>query len=232
MKIFSLFKKRKTEIHLKSPDAILRLTYAYIPEVYKDNTSFVESEEYFRNREWGLALKCLVEMAYESGHYFPEDFWSDLATCADKMEMTEDAEFCRTQMHRMETETDQTLPRGWTVAMADDNVSMIHVAQLLTDEWDSKRRMKDGFGRLIQEDGFHYRSYGRYGMIYYVDGGKVLEIAYEMSGVSRYDILINWDNLKAWTIPYNKVIEQSALSAIREELLTWLKGKRLRSDLD
>ena len=68
-------------------------------------------------------------------------------------------------------------------------------------------------------------------MIYYIDNGKVLEIDSEMSGVPQYDLLLNFDNLKGWTIPKNEPFAFIEQTAIKEKLLEWLNSKRIKTYL-
>jgi hypothetical protein len=231
MNIFSIFKKRKTEPLELKPAAILRLTQDYVPEFYKDSEHFKESKDFLNHNEWGLALDNLIEMADVSGHYFSEDFWFNLATCADKMQKTQQAEYCRQQIIRNEKEIGRKTPKGWTTVKIDDNHFQQHIAEVVKDKWISERREKDNFDKLIAADGFHIKYHGRAGMIYYVDNGKVLEIDFEMSGVPQYDLLPYFDNLKSWTIPKNEPFAFKEQSAIKEELLEWLKSKRIKTDL-
>jgi hypothetical protein len=231
MNIFSIFKKRKTEPSELTPAAILRLTQEYVPEFYMDSEKFKESKDFLKHNEWGLALDTLIEMADESGHYFSEDFWFNLATCADKMQMTQQSEFCRQQMVRNEKEVGGKTPKGWTAIKIDDTHFQHHIAEIVKDKWVSERRQKDNFDKLITTDGFHIKYHGRAGMIYYVDNGNVLEIEFEMSGVPQYDLLLYFDNLKGWTIPKNEPFAFKEQSVIKEKLLEWLKNKRIKTDL-
>jgi len=143
MNIFSIFKKRKTEPQDLKPAAILRLTQEYVPEFYRNSEQFKESIELLENNEWGLALETLIEMADESGHYFSESFWLDLATCADKMQMTQQAEYCRQQIIRNENEIGSKTPKGWTTIKIDNNTFEHNIAKIVEDKWMKDRHQKD-----------------------------------------------------------------------------------------
>lgn len=231
MNIFSIFKKRKTEPSELKPAAILRVTHEYVPEFYKDTEKFKESKDFLKHNEWGLSLDTLIEMADESGHYFSEDFWLNLATCADKMQMTQQADFCREQIIKNGREIGHKTPKGWTTVKIDNTTFQNHIAEIVKDKWVSERRQKDNFNKLIETDGFHIKYHGRGGMIYYVDNGKVLEIDFEMSGVPQYDLFPYFDNLKGWTIPKNEPFAFKEQSTIKEEFLEWLKSKKIKTDL-
>lgn len=232
MNLFSIFKKRKTTPQELTPVTILRLTQEYVPDFYKNSQHFKESKDFLNNNEWGLALDALIEMVDESGHYFSEDFWLNLATCADKMQMTQQAEHCRRQITRNEKEIGNKMPKGWTTIKVDDKRFQHHIAEIVKDEWASERHRKDKLNELLKVNGFHIKHHGRSGMIYYIDDGKVLEISFEMSGVRQYDLLLYFDTIKGWTIPKNEPFAFNQQSEIRERLLEWLKSKRLKSDLE
>lgn len=231
MNIFSLFKKFRTQQTPQTPAAILRLTQEYIPSFYKDSERFKESKEFMDHHEWGLALDSLVEMAVESEHYFSEDFWNNLATCADKMDMKQEAEFCLEQIARNEKEIGGKIPIGWTTIKIDDTHYEHHIADIVKNEWVNDRRQKDNFNELIKIDGFHIKYHGRTGLVYFVDKGKVLEIDFEMSAVGQYDLLLYFDQLKEWTLPKNEPFAFKEQAAIREKLLAWLKSQRIKTDL-
>ncbi|MEJ7684444.1 MAG: hypothetical protein WKG06_42680 [Segetibacter sp.] len=180
----------------------------------------------------GLALETLIEMADESGHYFSEDFWLNLATCADKMQQTQQAEYCRQQILKNEKEIGRKTPNGWTTVKIDETHFQNHIAEIVKDKWQNERRQKDKLDDLLKKDGFHIKYHGRAGMIYYIDNGKALEINFEMSAVRQYDLLLYFDTLKGWTIPNNEKFAFKEQSAIREKLLAWLKSKRIKSDLE
>jgi hypothetical protein len=232
MNIFSIFKRRKTVPDELTASAILRLTQAYVPEFYTGTEKFKESKEFLKHNEWGLALDTLIEMADESGHNFSEEFWFNLATCANKMKMTQQAKFCRQQIVRNEKEIGNKTPNGWTTIKIDDTHFNHHIAEIVKDEWATERRQKDKLNELIKVNGFHIKSHGRGGMIYYIDNGRVLEIDFEMSGVPQYDLLLYFDALKCWTIPKDEPFSFREQPGIKERLLEWLKSKQIRSDLE
>lgn len=184
-----------------TPGAILRLTQEYVPEFYRDSKHFQDSKEFLEHNEWGLALENLIEMADESGHYFSETFWLDLAVCADKMQMSKEAHYCRQQVVRNEKELPTKTPNGWTTIKLDHNHFEHKIAEVVEDKWTSERHEKDKLDKILKLNGFHLKSHGRAGTIYYIDDGRVLEIGFEMSGVPQYDLLLYFDNIETWSIP-------------------------------
>ncbi|AEW00139.1 hypothetical protein Niako_3845 [Niastella koreensis GR20-10] len=215
-----------------TPAAILRLTQLYVPEFYQDSKHFKDSKEFLEHNEWGLALESLVEMATDSGHYFSEAFWLELATCAEKMQMAEQADYCRQQVIRNEKEVGSKTPNGWTTIKLDDTHYEHKIAEVVEDKWTNERHKKDNLDKLLKQDGFYLKSYGRAGTIYYIDNGRVLEISFEMSGVPQYDLLLFFDNIETWSIPKGEPLNMNDKTKIREQLLEWLKAKPIKTDLE
>lgn len=235
MGFFSFFKKRKVSAagrQSMSPPDVLKQVQEDIPELHKASQYFKEYEVSLQHHEWGLALENLVDMADESGHYFPAHFWEDLIYCAEKMGMQEKATYCRQQITRNGQELpDRDLPRGWSMVKIDENTYPAYIAKKYTDGWTTTRRRKDKLDKMLQKDGFYMRAQGRYGMIYYIDNGKVLEIDWEISGVPKYDILLSFDDLTTWSIPENLSITPEDKAVIRLQFQEWLKKKKIRADL-
>lgn len=233
MGIFSFFKKRKGFPFgpSLSPPVILKQLSEDIPEFYKDSIHFKDYEEFLRHNEYGLALESLIEMADESGHYFSDHFWLTLAGCADKMGMNTQAEYSRQQIIRNEKVIGIPTPKCSTWYEAPDGMLQRHIVTKQYNEWTKQRRQKDKLDKLLKKDGFHMKSEGRFGTIYYIDQGKVLELHWEISGVPQYHILLEFGSLHAWSIPDGTPITPEEEIIIREKLQEWLKKKGLRSDL-
>jgi hypothetical protein len=231
MNVFSIFKKRRTEPPNMTPATILRLTQEYVPEFYRSSKHFKDSEEFLEHNEWGLALDSLIEMAEESGHYFSQTFWLDLATCADKMQMTEQANYCRQQIAKTEQDLGGKTPKGWTTIKLDETQYEHKVAEVVKDRWTSERHKKDKLNKLLTQNGFHLKSHGRAGIIYYIDNGKLLEIEFELSGAPQYDLLPYFDNIETWAVPNGEPLLAKQKAEIRQQFLAWLKTKRIITDL-
>jgi hypothetical protein len=90
---------------------------------------------------------------------------------------------------------------------------------------------KDKLSQLISKNGFHIKSKGRAGTIYYVENKKVLEIDLEVSGVPQFDILVYFDNVNNWTLPDDQELTNKEKSEIRIKLIDWLKAKKIRAEL-
>ena len=175
MNIWSIFKKHKKGFQQLKPFAMLLLIQEYIPEFYKENKGFKESEEYLRYNEWGLALESLIELADDSGHYFSNYFWNNLTICANKMEMFAEAEYCRQQLIKNETTLGSKLPNGSTAVKIDDNTYQHYTAKIVINKLADNRREKDKLDELINNDGFHIKWHGRGGLFIMLTTEKFLK---------------------------------------------------------
>lgn len=101
-------------------------------------------------------------------------------------------------------------------------------------EWDENTFLKIEKDDIdLNTDGFVRRHHGRLIYIYYVENQSVVIIAGEISGVSRYDFLIDGaiKYIDRQYFPLTKTIEDIPLNKRREiqkKLLKWLKDDRFR----
>lgn len=85
---------------------------------------------------------------------------------------------------------------------------------------------------MRKENVFKMNTCGRCGSIIYQTADNKIEIDYEMSGVSEYDILLapmdlrEWDEPKGVSIPFETQIE------ILQKLRKWTKEQKIKTDID
>jgi hypothetical protein len=96
--------------------------------------------------------------------------------------------------------------------------------------WTKKRRREDAVDRLPQ--GFTFRAHGRYGYVYYLEGGRTLEIPWEMSGLKDKDIIICSGNLKNWALPTDEPIDPEQQKRIERDLQAWLTANNVRATFE
>lgn len=70
----------------------------YIPDLYRNHRQFLNYLMFLENNEWELALDSLIELADETGHLFPNEFWLVLATTANKIGLADRADYCKKQI--------------------------------------------------------------------------------------------------------------------------------------
>lgn len=231
---FNLF-KRKSKSDKPAKDKSIREVLSelteYIPERYKNDRQFVNFNEFIEHNDWGLALESLVELADESGHFFSDAFWLDISNCAGRMSMMSITDYCARQILRNKSELGHSNPKGWTEEKISDTKLNIYIAEKTQNEWAAERREKDKLNSFITVNGFHIKSHGRGGTIYYIEDWKVLEIDFEISGVKQYDILIFYDSVYYWVLPNKTKISERQKAEIKERLAEWLKIEKTRAEL-
>lgn len=231
---FNLF-KRKNKSDKPAKDISIREVLSevaeFIPERYKDDTQFTNFNEFIEHNELGLAIESLVELAGESGHFFSDAFWIDTSNCASRMSMMSIADYCSRQIVRNQSELGHSIPKGWTEEKINDTIFNTYIAEKIKNGWAAERRGKDKLNSFITVNGFHIKSHGRSGTIYYIEDRKVLEIDFEISGVKQYDILIFYDSVYDWVLPNKIKISERQKAEIRERLAEWLRFKNIRAEL-
>lgn len=127
--------------------------------------------------------------------------------------------------------TGNKLPEGWTETKVTENTFVTEIPKEQKNKWEKERREKDKIEQLIKIEGFHNKSNGRSGTIYYVEKGKICELYYEISGVKKFDILIWFDQLTDWIFPNKEPIKIEDKEAIKNKLVDWLDQNRIRAEL-
>ena len=84
----------------------------------------------------------------------------------------------------------------------------------------------------IPDDDFMLRSDGRSGVISYTCGTHAIDIPWEMSGSSRYHILVAPLDLRHWDVPTEEPIPRAQQKDILVRLRRWLASQSTRSDID
>jgi hypothetical protein len=86
--------------------------------------------------------------------------------------------------------------------------------------------------KALAPDRFVMQAEGRSGVISYTDGAHTIDIPWEMSGSSRYDILLAPLDLRRWRIPAGELISHAQQRDILLRLRQWLASRQTRSDVD
>jgi len=225
MKLFDFIKRKQLTDF--SPEQTMRRLVEYMPEFYKTHRQFVNSIGFLERSECELALESLIELANETGHYFSEEFWFELAKSADKMNLKSQGIFCRQQIERNEREINMTTPFGWTTIKIDDNHFQHYIAEKLNEESTEKRRQKDNVVKLINKDGVHLKSHGRTGYLYIVDKGKVCEVGFEL-GING--LILYFDSLLDWSLPTKKLLSDKEKEEIRNCITDW--ANKTKNDIE
>jgi len=84
---------------------------------------------------------------------------------------------------------------------------------------------------MAKKNGFHLKSHGQSGLIYYVESGKVCEFDFEISRVPEYNFIFYFDYLNSWFLPQNLSITTEEKERIILQFMAWLKKEKIKGDL-
>ena len=216
MKLFNFIQKKQSTD--KTPNQIIKNFIDYLPSVYNDHRQLKNSNDFLQQNELGLALDSLIELAEETGHYFSDKFWLDLADAADKMEMNEERDFCRQQIRNTEKDLKFKVSFGSTIEKIDDTHFQHFISEKTKDKWTNERRDKDNVDQILNIDGLHFKSHGRNGFFYFVDKGRLAEIEYEL-GVNG--LIIWFNSTDNWAVPDKLPLTRDEKMTIKTEIEKW-----------
>lgn len=216
VKLFNFIKRQpKTDF---SPEQTIRRLVDYMPDFYNTQRQFIDCVEFLENREWELALDSLIELADETGHYFSEEFWLGLANSADKMNLTDKANYCRKQIQRNEDDVKSKTPFGWTTIKFDDTHFQHHISEKLKEEWATERREKDNVQELLTKEGVHLKSHGRSGFLYITENRKIAEVEFELG---MNGLILYFNSLTNWSLPTKQTLTVDDKQKVRNDIINW-----------
>jgi hypothetical protein len=100
------------------------------------------------------------------------------------------------------------------------------VDQAELDKWNRRRWKKYNVEKL--DDGFTLFRDGRTGSIFYKENTRILELSYEISGSTEFDILIDESGFTKWILPSKDAIDKDKTEIIKNALALWLKNLNTR----
>jgi hypothetical protein len=201
-----------------SPEQTIRRLVDYMPDFYRTQRQFINCIAFLDNREWELALDSLIELADETEHYFSEDFWLGLADSADKMNLTDKANYCRKQIKRNVEDIKSKTPFGWTTIKFENTHFQHHISEKLKEEWATERREKDKVQELITKEGVHLKSHGRSGFLYITENGKIAEVEIELG---MNGLILYFNSLTNWSLPTKQTLTANEKQKIKIDINNW-----------
>jgi hypothetical protein len=201
-----------------SPEQTIKRLVDYMPEFYKSQRQFINCVEFLENRDWELAIDSLIELAEETEHFFSEDFWLGLADSAEKMNLTDKANYCRKQIKRNAEEIKSKTPFGWTTIKFDDAHFQHHISEKLKEEWATERHEKDKVQELLTKEGVHLKSHGRSGYLYITDNEKIAEVEFELG---MNGLILYFKNLTNWSLPSKQRLTADEKQKIKIAIHNW-----------
>jgi hypothetical protein len=227
VKLFNFLKRQhKTDF---SPKQTIKRLVDYMPDIYRTHRQFINCVEYIDNREWELALDSLIELADETEHYFSEDFWFGLAYSADKMGLTNEADYCRKQIKLNEKDVKSKTPFGWTTIKLDDTHFQHHISEKLKEEWATERRVKDNVQELLTKEGVHLKSHGQSGFLYITDNRKIAEVEFELG---MNGLILYFNSLTNWSLPKKQTLTVDEKQKIKNDINNWATKTKNATEFD
>jgi hypothetical protein len=201
-----------------SPENVIRRTVDYIPDCYKNHRQFASCLQALERGDWAAVLDALVALAEDSGHYFSEDSWRELAAVATALELHEQASRCERQVERNQNEIGWETPFGWTTVKIDDTHYQHHISEKLKEKQAARRRKEDRVEELSRRDGIYLKMHGRCGTAYIVYQGKLAEIGCElgMAGLVLY-----FSATESWSLPSKQPLTSEERAAMHDAILDW-----------
>jgi hypothetical protein len=227
LKLFNFIQKNQSTD--KTPNQIIKNLIDYLPAVYSNHRQLKNSNDFLQQNELGLALDSLLELTEETGHYFSDKYWLDLADAADKMEMNKERDFCRQQIRKTEKDLKFKVSFGSTVEKIDDTHFQHYTSEKIKDKWANERREKDNVDQILNNDGLHFKSHGRNGFFYFVDKGRLAEIEYEL-GVNG--LIIWFNSTDNWGVPDKLPLTTNEKMTIKTEIEKWAERTKNAIDFD
>tara|TARA_R110002012_G_scaffold321359_1_gene548837 strand:- start:1750 stop:2433 length:684 start_codon:yes stop_codon:yes gene_type:complete len=227
LKLFNFIQKKQSTD--KTPNQIIKNLIDYLPAVYSNHRQLKNSNDFLQQNELGLALDSLLELTEETGHYFADKYWLDLADAADKMEMNKERDFCRQQIRKTEKDLKFKVSFGSTVEKIDDTHFQHYTSEKIKDKWANERREKDNVDQILNNDGLHFKSHGRNGFFYFVDKGRLAEIEYEL-GVNG--LIIWFNSTDNWGVPDKLPLTTNEKMTIKTEIEKWAERTKNAIDFD
>jgi len=201
-----------------SSEQIIRRLVHYMPGFYQSHVGYKNCIDFVERHELEWALESLIVLALDSGHYFAEEYWADLAVAAGEMNMKKEVAICRQQIDRNIRDVKFKTPFGWTTQKFDDNHYTQYISDVIKDKWASDRREQDNISALIDEDGIHQRSRGRTGFIYCINKKRVAEVEFELG---TKGLILYFESVVNWVLPTKTNLAGNEKQVMKQQIADW-----------
>jgi hypothetical protein len=114
----------------------------------------------------------------------------------------------------------------WSIAKLCNNKDWIMKFPAGMKAWKMKgresvqHRRDSDFAQL--SNGFSLKTGDRSGYLYYREDTQILEMYVEMSGVAKYNFILDWDGLEKWVYPKELITPEAKREELRVQVQQWL----------
>lgn len=234
MWLFDLFKKSKTPAevssHVSFEENLLKQSVDFIPSHFRNSQTYANVIEFLSHNQLALALKSLIKLGDQPNFYFNNDFWIELGQVATRLNMPEEYAICQQKLEANKV-NNIVLYKGIVIEKISEDTYKHYISDYLNNEKNEERRTKDGLAEIKSVNGFHMRSYGREGTIYYIINKRVCEIKYQQSR-QHGGIIIYTYSYEYWVLPIRQRLSDAEKETVRKEITEWLKTELLTPEFE
>ncbi len=206
-------------------ESLLKQSVDFIPSHFRNSQTYAHIVEYLSHNQLELALKNLVKLGDQPGYFFNNDYWIELAQAAQRLNMQAEYQICQQKLE-INKINNIVLYKGIVIEKVSDDTYKHYVSDYLTNEKNEERRIKDGLNEIRGTNGFHMRSYGKEGTIYYIINKRVCEVKYQLSR-PHGGIIIYRYSYEYWVLPIRQRMSDVEKEVLEKELTEWLKTEFL-----
>lgn len=235
MWLFDLFKKKNAapaelSSHVSFEENLLKQSVDFIPSHFRNTQTYANVIEYLSHNQLALALKSLVKLGDQPNFYFNNDYWIELSQAATRLNLPEEYAICQRKLDDNKI-NNIVLYKGIVIEKVSDDTYKHYISDYLNNEKNEERRTKDGLAEIKAVNGFHMRSYGKEGTIYYIINKRVCEIKYQLSRVSGCITIYRY-SYEYWVMPIRQRLSDAEKETLRKEITDWLKTELLTPEFE
>ncbi len=209
---------------------LLKQSVDFIPSHFRNSQTYANIVEFLSHNQLDLALKNLVKLGDQPGYFFNNDYWIELSLAAQRLNMQAEYQLCQQKLE-INKVNNIVLYKGIVIEKISDDTYKHYISDYLTNEKNEERRTKDGLNDIRGTNGFHMRSYGKEGTIYYITNKRVCEIKYQLSR-PHGGIIIYKYSYEYWVLPIRQRMSDHEKEELQKELTEWLKTEFLTPEFE
>lgn len=187
-----------------------------MPEQHKQTQPFQNCIAYLEKKDYPAAVNSLVELANSTTHYFYREYYEELAQAAAKLGMFGIAEALLQFVE--ENRRQVRIPYGWTmgpIQKTDEplvSTQETFISAKVRLEYKYQIFENDGAAGLLDKEGFHFKSHGRSGALYYVNNSR---LAYADCELTSVGMEVYMPSLACWYLPVvQKMTDEERTQAV------------------
>lgn len=208
---------------------LLEQCIEFIPGHFRSSQDFAGAVEYISHQQYADAVRALIRMADKPDFFFNNDFWLELAQVAARLNMRTEVELCNQKLEANNVHN-IVLYKGIVIERVSEDTYKHYVSDSLSNEKNEERRQRDGLKDMMAANGFYLRSYGKEGIIYFINGKRVCEIRYQY--LTTTHIAIYTYSFEYLAMPIRQRLSDTEKEQLKADLTEWLKNEGLTAEFE